>query len=80
MSRDTGTDTLDRVRVLVDGAAVYDSGTGLGLPAGSGTTRAVFRTNLYLPVVRPNRLQIEVTKSGTGSNISLVGGLRMLID
>ena len=80
VSRDTGTDTLDRVRVLVDGAAVYDSGSGLGLPAGSGNARAVFRAELSLPVVRPNRLQIEVTKSGTGSNISLVGGLRMLID
>ena len=86
ISRVSGGDTLDRVRVLIveppvtTATVIYDSGSGVGLPAGSGAARSVFSASMNTSVSRPSRLKIEVTKSGTVSSMSFAGGLRMFID
>lgn len=68
------TDTIDRIRLLVNGAQVHDSGAGLGL-----TNNAVFRADLAVMVVATDTIEIEVTKVGVVDNFGLVGGCRILV-
>ena len=74
--RDTGTDTIDRVRILADGSPIYDSGTGLAL--GDGATYAEEVTGAS--VSKDEELEIEVSRTGSTSTFKLVGGLRLAAD
>ena len=70
------TDRLDRVRILVDGSPVFDSGTGLAI-AHRGR---FFAGNLSIAVtagVTPSRIQLEVTKTGATETMDLLGAVRM---
>lgn len=66
------TDRLDRVRVLKNGAQVYDSGTGV-----NKTHRELFQARVALSVAAGDRLELACTKTGTASAASLAGHLRV---
>ena len=70
--RISGTDTIDRVRVLVGGAPVFDSGAGLGLGA-----NAVYSQELAEAIAVGGEVELEATKLGATGTIQVVGGVRM---
>ncbi|KKL76241.1 hypothetical protein LCGC14_2046880, partial [marine sediment metagenome] len=70
------TDRLDRVRILVDGSPVFDSGTGLAVDHRG----RFFAGNLSIAVTAggsPNRIQLEITKTGATETMDLLGAVRM---
>lgn len=68
----SGGPTLDRVRVLVNGSAVYDSGTGLGIGA-----LGLFSANPAAAVVAGNRVEVEAT--ALGGVVSVVGACELQV-
>ncbi len=67
------TDRLDRVRILVNGSSDYDSGTGLSI----GHRGRHFAGSLSIAVTAGQRIQLEVTKTGTSETMDLLGAVRM---
>lgn len=70
------TDRLDRVRILVNGVQQYDSGTGLNV-AHQGR---FFAGSLGISVSAGQRVQLEITKTGTSETMDLLGAVRMLAE
>jgi hypothetical protein len=68
-----GTDRLDRVRILVNGSSVHDSGTGVN----RGDRSRYFAGNLSLVVAAGDRIQVEITKTGTQAALNATAGVRM---
>jgi len=62
--------TLDRVRLLVEGVSVFDSGAGLALG-----NNAVFSANPAAVVAQGDRVEIEATSAGGATQV--VGGARL---
>ena len=67
-------DTIDQVRVLVNGSPVHDSGIALGL-VGDDVYSAAFSA----PVSAGDEVEVEVTKDGVADLIRLVGGVRQAV-
>lgn len=67
-------DSLDRVRILVNGVSVFDSGTGLGITH----RQRFFAGNLSIAVSVGDRIQLEVTKTGANNPMDCLGAVRML--
>ena len=70
--KEASTDTLDRVRVLVEGSSVFDSGAGLGL-----VNDQTWVARFAAPVNKEDEIELEVTKSGTAATMRLIGGVRL---
>ena len=69
----SNTDRLDRVRILVNAVEQYDSGTGLAI-AHKGRH---FVSGLSIAVAVGDRVELEVTKTGTSETMDLLGAVRM---
>ncbi|HEU03190.1 hypothetical protein LCGC14_0273500 [marine sediment metagenome] len=65
-------DSLDRVRVIVNGASVHDSGAGLGLGEGDA-----YVATFSAPVRNPERVTIEATKLGNNAQMSIIGMVKL---
>jgi len=68
------TDRLDRIRILINGVSKYDSGTGLLV----GHRGRAFKGNLSVPISVGDRLQVEITKTGTYGDMDCLGAARMM--
>lgn len=64
--------TLDQVRVLVNGGVAYDSGAGLGL-----TVDGSHLATVTIAITVGDLVILEAFKLGAGSVMNLVGGLRI---
>ena len=64
--------TLDRVRILVNGAPAYDSGAGLGFG-----NNGVWAVNPAVVVAKGDRVELEAT--ALGGAVTVVGGLRIAL-
>jgi len=68
----SGGPTLDRARVLVNGAALFDTGAGLGIAA-----LGVLLVNPALLLVAGDRVQVECT--ALGGNVNVVGAVELSV-
>ena len=71
--KEVGADTLDRVRILVNSIAVFDSGVGLGI-----VNDGVFTATPALTVASGDLIELEASR--TGVTIDVIGGLRLVLD
>jgi len=67
-----GTDRLVLVRVLIDGVEALNSGA-----ISIGDRSRFFGGNLSIAVVAGDRIQVEITKTGTQANLNATAGVRM---
>lgn len=65
-------DVLDRVRVLVNGGSVYDSGAGLALPSSSAYT-----DTMNVQVQFNDQVELECTAAAGGNPVNLTGSIRL---
>jgi len=73
--RPAGTDTLDRVEILVNGAVQFDSGAGLGIGH-----QQTYAQEIGVAVEREDEIALRVYKLGATVPIEVVGGIRMELD